>query len=71
MSQTGDVWDRQVGVYAEFPTLVARLLADHVDDGAGRCSSNVCLPFRAGWPCRLSLVADAAAAIIRSRRRTA
>lgn len=75
MSEPGTAsWSRQVTIYADFPVLVERLLADHVDNGRGRCSSASCATrsgyARARWPCGFSLLADDAATLIRSRRTT-
>ncbi|WP_344029481.1 hypothetical protein [Pseudonocardia kongjuensis] len=75
MSEPGSPsWSRQVAAFAVHPGFVEQLLAEHVDDGAGRCSSPTCTTSggysRARWPCGMSQLADAAVDLIRSRRRT-
>ena len=51
------------------PAVVAALLAEHVDDGAGRCTA--CRHQRTGtpaWPCALAAAAAAARRLIHDRR---
>jgi hypothetical protein len=47
---------------AAHPTSIARILADHRDDGSGRCTVCHAGPqsARVVWPCRLRLLAEAA-----------
>lgn len=54
--------DELAGLLAAHPSSVARLLAEHVDDGTGHCSVCSAGPQggRMGWPCRLADLAAAA-----------
>lgn len=53
---------------AAVPGLARRLLADHVDDGSGRCQ-RCAIGAQAGkerWPCRIQTYARAAATVDRT-----
>jgi len=63
-------WAALVATVAAMPEVAARLLADHVDDGTGRCrgcTRGGCGTPSARFPCTLSALAAQATAHIRLR----
>jgi hypothetical protein len=63
-------WAALVATVAAMPEVAARLLADHVDDGAGRCrgcTRGGCGTPSARFPCTLSALAAQATARNRLR----
>ena len=62
--------DELAALLTAHPVVVERLLAEHIDDGSGRCT--VCAQAdqtaRSRFPCRLRLLADDARARLDPRR---
>jgi hypothetical protein len=57
----GDITEALAVFLLGQPTALAKLLAQHVDDGTGRC--RVCMVAQRGhlpWPCALRIAADRA-----------